>query len=52
MSEAVSSMPVNNIGSGAIEKVDPIMTAKPLKRLRDIIGTSKKELSKEKGQGV
>ena len=46
-----SSVPANNMGSGNIEKFDPVMTAKPLKRLRDIIGP-KKELSKEKSRGV
>lgn len=56
MSEAApsSGVPVNNIGSGNIEKFDPVLTAKPLKRLRDIIGPSsiKKELSKDKIRGV
>jgi hypothetical protein len=52
MSESL--MPVNNISSGSIEKVDPIMTAKPMKRLRDIIGPTqiKKEIGKDKSRGV
>lgn len=56
MAEAApsSGVPVNNIGSGSIEKFDPVLTVKPLKRLRDIIGPSlmKKELSKDKSRGI
>lgn len=55
MSEGITSaVPANNIGGGAIEKIDPIMTAKPVKRLRDIIGSSsiKKDLNKEKSRGI
>lgn len=56
MSETATSSgaPVNNIGSGNVEKFDPVLTAKPIKRLRDIIGPSliKKELSKDKNRGV
>ena len=56
MSEAAPSpgVAVNNIGSGNIEKFDPVLTVKPIKRLRDIIGPSsvKKELNKDKSRGV
>lgn len=48
------SLPTNNISSGNIEKFDPIMTIKPLKRLRDIIGNPKikSELGKNKKNGA
>lgn len=54
MSEMSSGAPANNIGSGNVEKFDPILIPKPLKRLRDIVGPStiKKELGKEKSRGV
>ena len=43
-----SSVPANNIGSGNIEKFDPLLIQKPLKRkpLRDIIGSPKKDKSR------
>jgi hypothetical protein len=48
-----SSVPANNIGSGNVEKFDPVLIAKPLKRLRDIIGSPiNTKLSKEKSRGI
>lgn len=59
MSEGISSLPTNNIGSGSIETFSPVMALtkrKPVeaKPLRAIIGRSavSKELSKDKGRGV
>jgi hypothetical protein len=45
-----SATPVNSMGSGeAISTYDPLLVKKPVKRLRQIIGTVDK---KEKSSGV
>lgn len=49
-----SMLATNNIGSGAIEKYDPVMglvsRIKTGKKLRDILGDEKKKTKKDTGR--